>query len=355
MFVAAHLLALAVIAAPKPQTYSIAWRPDGTQIAIGGYKETRLLDVRTHKESPIFATVEAVRALAFSRDGKWLAAAGGLPARKGEVKIWDTGAQTVAQTISGHSDCIYAVAFSPDGATLATASYDKLIKLWDRATAKEIRTLREHIDSVYALAFTPDGKRLVSGAADRSVKVWDVATGTRLYTLSDATDGVNTIAVSPDGSRVAAGGLDKTVRVWRLGDKTGTIENTLIAHEDSILKIAWSPDGKYLATASADRTIKLLRAADLTEVRTFANQPDWVFGLEFAPDGKSFAAGRFDGTLQIYEVHAKVLASGSRPVGLSFFGLADTASPFPEIAHRQPPTRSTLSRRWASRAAPPSK
>jgi WD40 repeat protein len=64
----------------------------------------------------------------------------------------------------------------------------------------------------------------------------------------------------------------------------------------SILKLAWSPDGKYLASASADRTIKLFRAADLTEVRAIANQPDWPFGLAFSPDGKSLAAGLFNGT-----------------------------------------------------------
>ena len=142
------------------------------------------------------------------------------------------------------------------------------------------------------------------------MKIWDVATGTRLYTLSDPTDGINTIALSPDGSRVAAGGLDKTIRVWKLGEKEGAIENILIAHEDAILKLAWSPDGKYLASASADRTIKLFRAADLSEVRTMTNQPDWAFGLEFSPDGKSLAAGLFNGALEIYEVeHAKVLAA----------------------------------------------
>ena len=217
------------------------------------------------------------------------------------------------QTLTGHADCIYAVAFSPDGTMLATASYDKLIKLWDVATAKEVRTLRDHIDAVYALAFTPDGARLVSGAADRSVKIWDVASGTKLYTLSDATDGVNTVALSPDGQRVAAGGLDKTIRVWRLGEKEGSLQNTLIAHEDSILKLSWSPDGRYLASASADRSIKLFRAADLTEVRAIAALPDWAFGLEFAPNGKSFAAGLFNGLLQIYEVdNGKTLASKKR-------------------------------------------
>ena len=299
------------LAAPPSQIYSMAWRPDGVVVALGGYTEIRLVDAASRKPiATLSGHAEAVRALAFSRDGKLLAAAGGLPARSGEVKLWDVSSRSIVRTITGHADCIYAAAFSPDGATLATASYDKLIKLWDTASGKDVRTLRDHIDAVYALAFTPDGKRLVSGSADRSVKVWDTATGTRLYTLSDATDGISTIALSPDGQRVAAGGADKTIRIWRLDEKEGVLQNTLIAHEDTILKLAWSPDGRYLVSAAADRSIKLFHAADLTEVQAIAKLPDWAYGLEFAPNGKSFAAGFFNGLLQIYEVdHDKVLAS----------------------------------------------
>ena len=175
---AAHFLGLMALASPASQIYSLAWAPDGATIALGGYKETRLVDAHTKKTVATLAgSAEAVRSVAFSRDGRLLAAAGGLPARKGEVKIWNASTRALVTTIAGHADCIYAAAFSPDGATIATASYDKLIKLWDVSTGKEIRTLRDHIDSIYALAFTPDGKRLVSGAADRSVKIWDVATG----------------------------------------------------------------------------------------------------------------------------------------------------------------------------------
>jgi WD40 repeat protein len=305
--IAALFLALPLSAA---QIYSLAWSPDGATIALGGYKEVRLIDPARKPVATLPGESEAVRAVAFSRDGKYLAAAGGLPARKGEVKVWDVAARTVAVTIAGHSDCIYAAAFSPDGATLATASYDKLIKLWDAATGKEIRTLHDHIDAIYALAFTPDGKRLVSGSADRSVKIWDVATGQRLYTLSEPADGINAIALSPDGSRVAAGGFDKTIRIWRLGEKEGKLENSLIAHEDTILRLAWSPDGRYLASAAADRSVKLFQASDLTEVRNIAGVPDWAFGLGFAPNGKTLAAGFFNGQVQFYEVdHGKTLAS----------------------------------------------
>src|SRR5580700_11788372 len=118
---AAHFLGILALAAPASQIYSLAWAPDGATIALGGYKETRLVNSRTKKTIATLAgSAEAVRAVAFSQDGKLLAAAGGLPARKGEVKIWDLSTQTVKLTIAGNSDCVYAVAFSPGGSSIAT-------------------------------------------------------------------------------------------------------------------------------------------------------------------------------------------------------------------------------------------
>jgi WD40 repeat protein len=286
--------------AVKAQIGALAYRPDGKLIALGSYKEVRLADPTGKIVGALPGHAEQVRAVAFSPDGILLAAAGGLPARKGEVKIWDVEKRAVVRTIEGHTDCIYAVAFSPDGRMLATSSYDKFIKLWDVASGKEIRTLKDHIDAIYDLAFTPDGKRLLSAAADRTVKVWDTATGERLFTLGEPLDGLNTIAIHPSGKMVAAGGLDKTIRIWSLGDKSGKLINSLIAHEDTILRLAYSPDGKLLVSTAADKTIKIFKADDLTEVKTLSGQPDWVLALEFAPDGKSFAAGRFDGSLTIY-------------------------------------------------------
>ena len=290
----------------KAQIGALAYRPDGKLLALGTYKEVRLVDPASNSTvATLTGHAEAIRALAFSPDGKLLAAAGGLPARSGEVKIWDVEGRKEVLTIKGHADCIYAVAFSPDGKSIATSSYDTLIKLWSVESGQEIRTLKDHIDAVYALAFTPDGKRILSGAADRTVKVWDAGTGERLFTLSEPQDGLNTIALDPAGRLLAAGGVDKTIRIWSLDAKGGTLVNSLIAHEDSILHIAWSPDGKLLASSAADKTVKILNAADLSEVKTL-DQPDWVLSLAFSPDGKKLAAGRYDGSLQIYDM-AQVL------------------------------------------------
>ncbi|HZO56814.1 MAG TPA: c-type cytochrome domain-containing protein [Bryobacteraceae bacterium] len=288
--------------AVRPSVYAMAWNPNGTHVALAQFKTVTLADARTGKPiSKLEGHAETVRAIAISNDGRLLAAAGGIPGKRGEVKLWDLARREAILTFNGHDDCIYAAAFSPDGKLLATSSYDKLIKLWDTATGKEIRTLKDHIDAVYALAFTPDGRRLVSGSADRSVKVWNPATGERLYTMSEAIDGINSVVVSPDGKLVAAGGLDKSVRVWEIGEKEPKLLNSLMAHEDAILKLAWSPDGKTIASTAADRTIKLLRAADLTELKLIPGQPDWVYSLAFSPDGRTIAAGRFDGSLSLYD------------------------------------------------------
>jgi len=286
-------------AAPVTQIFDLAYSADGKLLALAGYREVRLMDASTRQQLAILnGHAGGVRAVAFSRDGRLLAAAGGLPARSGEVRIWDVAERKLLHTLRGHSDCIYGVSFSPDGQTVATASYDKLVKLWDVATEKEIRTYRDHIDAVYAVAFTPDGQRLLSGAADRTVKIWNAATGERLYTLSEPLDGINTIAIDPSGKFVAAGGLDKSIRMWSLGETGGTLLHSQIAHEDAILRLAWSPDGAELLSSSADKTVKLFRAADLSELQSF-REPDWVYGLQFAPHGKTFAIGRFDGSLTI--------------------------------------------------------
>jgi WD40 repeat protein len=205
------------------------------------------------------------------------------------------------RTMQGHKDCIYSIAWSLDGKLVASGSYDKMVKLWDATTGKELRNLQDHIDAVFAVAFSPDGKHLASASQDRTVKIWDVATGRRLYTLSDALDGLTSIAFSPSGDQVAAAGYDKTIYIWRLAEDDGHLIQSLIADEESLLALAWSRDGKMIVTASADGSIRF-RDSKLDMIGVVDKQPDWVEALDISPDGKWLAAGRYNGTLSLYDV-----------------------------------------------------
>lgn len=329
---AASAAASATLAIPdiKPQVpvvspvSSVRFSPDGKLLAVGSYRQVRLIEpVRegdlTEKpgsaqtpEEQVIATLDGhadyVRSLAFSPDGKLLAAAGGPCQRGGEIKIWDVASHVLVRTMQGHKDCIYSVAWSPDGKLLASGSYDKTIKLWDASSGAELKTLQDHIDAVFAVAFSPDGKRLASASQDRTVKIWDVATGQRLFTLSDASDGLNSLAYSPSGDEIAAAGYDKTIYIWRLGENDGHLVQSLIADEDSILALVWSPGGKTIVTSSSDGSIRFRDAATLNPVRVIDHQPDWVEALGISPDGKLLAAGRYDGSLSVYT------AAGSGPL-----------------------------------------
>jgi len=282
---------------------SLRFSPDGKLLAVGGYKEVRLLDPATGQSvATLEGHADLVRSIAFSPDGKYLAAAGGLPQRSGEIKIWDLATRQLVKTIAGHNDCIYSVAWSPDGKLLASGSYDKVVKLWDAETGRELRNLKDHIDAVFSVAFNPDGKRLASGAQDRTVKIWDVASGQRLFTLSDAQDGITSVCFRPGANQIAAAGYDKTIYVWNLTDTGGALAKSLIADEDSILALAYSPDGKVMVTSSADNSIRFRDADTLDPLRALGDQPDWVEALSVSPDGRWLAAGRYNGTLSLYDM-----------------------------------------------------
>lgn len=280
---------------------SVKFSPDGSILAVGGYQQVRLIDASSGRLlAELSGHADAVRSIAFSPDGKKLAAGGGEPQRGGEIRIWDTESHRLINTLKGHKDCIYSVAWSPDGKLIASGSYDKMVKLWDATTGKEVRNLQDHIDAVFAVAFSPDGKRLASASQDRTVKIWEVATSKRLYTLSDASDGLTSLVYSPAGDKLAAAGYDKTIYIWQLGDEDGHLLQSLIADEDSVLSLAWTRDGKTLVTASSDGSIRF-RDTNLDLKGIADRQSDWVEALDISPNGKWLAAGRYNGSLSLYD------------------------------------------------------
>ncbi len=305
---------------PRRAASAVACSRDGRLIAVGAYRQVRVLSAGTRTT---VRTVEGitgrVNAIAFSRDGSLLACGAGEPGVGGEVTLVavagpdDVGAGP--RTLRGHRDSIHALALSDDGRLLATGSYDRTIGLWSIESGELLRTLDGHNGAVFDVAFRPDGALLASASADRTVKIWNVSTGERLDTFSQSLKEIHALAFSPDGGRLAAGGEDRRIRVWEVSpsgaEGTSPLLHSRFAHEGAILDIAYSPDGQTMVSTARDGTVKLWDARAVAERTILEAQPDWPVAVAFTPDGRSFVVARLDGSLGFYD------ANGGREVRIA--------------------------------------
>jgi WD40 repeat protein len=303
-------------AAPPPAVTAVAYHPQGKSVVFAANNQLWLFNPdRGELLGRTSILSGRITALAFDPTGKWLAVAGGEAGKSGDVWLFRVESEgklssTPQLTFAGHKDAVYALAFSPDGKTLATTGYDRLIHLWDvspgqssgaAAIATPRLTLKDHSDTVYGLSFHPDGALLASAGADRAVKVWEIATGRRLYTLGDPTDWVYCVAWSPDKKHLAAGGVDKSVRVWEADKDGGKLVHSVFAHEKAVSRLAYTADGITLYSVGEDKVIKAWDAAKMTESKVYPRQPETVLAMALRPDGKQLAVGRFDGAASLVD------------------------------------------------------
>jgi WD40 repeat protein len=207
---------------------------------------------------------------------------------------------SLVRTLTGHTDWVNSVSFSPDGSLLASGSDDKTIKLWRVSDGSLVRTLTGHTNRVWSVSFSPDGSLLASGSWDKTIKLWRVSDGSLVRTLTGHTDWVNSVSFSPDGRLLASGSWDKTIKLWRVSD--GSLVRTLTRHPNVVYSVSFSPDGRLLASGSSDETIKLWRVSDGSLVRTLTGRTKWVQSVSFSPDGSLLASGSWDKTIKLWRV-----------------------------------------------------
>jgi WD40 repeat protein/mono/diheme cytochrome c family protein len=331
-----------------PVITALDFAPDGQLLAVSGYHEVLL-----HKAdgsglvARLVGLSERIQAVAFSPDGKSLAAAGGSPGRFGEVQVWDVAKKKLRLSVPVTADTLYGVSWSPDGTKIAFGCGDNTLRAIDSTSGQQVLFQGAHNDWVLDTVFSTDGDYLLSVGRDRSVKQTEVATQRFIDNITSITPGalkggLSAVALRPLKDRkmikrdletgggeklyceVLTGGADGTPRLYQIHRTTkrviGDDANKLREFEPlpgRINAVAFNKDGLLFAAGSSlDGTgvVRVYRADNGQRVSQAEGQPGPVFAVAFRPDGKAVAAAGFDGQVRLYDPQSGKLIKEFLPV-----------------------------------------
>ncbi|KAG1775637.1 hypothetical protein EV702DRAFT_1279780 [Suillus placidus] len=277
----------------ESEVKSIALSPDGKNVASGSQDgAVRLWDIDTCKVIAKWkGHTQKVVSVCWSRDGRRVLSG----SEDGTARQWDVEkGETILELIeTGHTAAaVWAVMYSPDMTLIATGGRDgpstarkfleSSVKIWDAETGKLVTTLKGHNDSVRCLAWTKDGKTLVSGSYDDSIRTWDTAKWEQTAVLEGHTHGgLFAIAISPNDRILASASYDKTARLWNL--ENGQPVSSPLQHAESVDSVSFSENGQLLVTGCRDKNVyswdvaAILREAGLNDLLLDPKANKWAF------------------------------------------------------------------------------
>ena len=275
----------------------IAYSPDGKLIAAAGALGTWLYDAESRAKFGLIAG--GAYTIAFNPNGDTLATASGSGRT---VHLWDVKTQKkVGDLLFPGKRGVTALTHTLDGTTLAVGYGNGDIALWDTETQTKTALLTTTSSVLWALAFSPDGQMLASGGyEDSTISLWDVRTQMLVGTFDghsrptrSTNHAVSSIAFSPDGKTLASGStIDCTLRVWDVASRAQTALLLELDTErlDGVNSVAFSPDGTLLASASNDGVVRMWNARTLKQIGKLETKSGGVTSIAFRPDGKILAS-----------------------------------------------------------------
>lgn len=303
----------------------LAFSPDGQSVASAGMDNTaRVWDTKGNKVQTLSPGINTVFSVAFDKAGRLVSA--GADAR---VKVWNPLSGRVLFDLAGHKGPVQAVAFSPDGARVASGGWDGSVRIWD---------VTGHQDIITDVAFSPNGKYLATSSIDQTVKLWDPTTLREIETLPKLTDEVTAVAFNQDSTLLAATSL-KFVGLWDVvsnkpvkllagataasfnprahqiatGREDGSIwlwpietegkARLLGQHASSVSALAFSHAGKTVASSAGFEPVKIWAAGSISkEVCSLGSGGDWVATMAFSLDDSTLVSGSLDGIVRLWDV-----------------------------------------------------
>ncbi len=274
----------------KGQANAIALSPDSTQLAVATGIGIWIYNTNTGVEIALLTGhTDQVASVAYSPDGRTLASGS-----SGEIRLWDPSTQEHKITFVGQE--ARSLAYSPDGQTLA-AVRSQGVDLLNAQTGERKSFLSGHTYPVEALAFSADGKKLATATGsdeDKPIRLWNTHTGQLLQTLNGHTRYVHSLVFSPDNSTLASGGWDGTIRLWdpNTGEQTRTIKWWNVS-------LTYSPDGKRIAVGSGARLL-LLDANTGKRQQTLFGHTSGIKSIVYSSDGSTLVSSSWDGSSRFW-------------------------------------------------------
>jgi WD40 repeat protein len=239
----------------------LAWCADARLATAGADKRIHIWEMPKGKALYSLTASAVVRALAAAPDGKRLASA-----EEAAVQLWDATTGKATSRLTGPTDGLLGVAFSPDGTRLAAGGYESRLYLWDLGTGKKqfdvpayppipANTEERPLTVVGAVAFSPDGKEVAAGGADGRIHLFSTVDGKLLRSLAGHTSAVTSLTYHPGGTLLISGSKDGSVRLW--APANGQALKTLEGHTAWVQGVTLLEKGTRLASVSADQTVRL--------------------------------------------------------------------------------------------------
>ena len=300
-------LDLMTIPAHVGSAQTAAFSPNGALIASGGQdKLVKIFSAEAGEElRQLIGHGEKVNALAFSPSGTMLATASGSDKNSTDnsVRLWNPTTGELLGTLLGHSEMVCSLAFSPDGHRLASAGADHQIILWDVPQRREERRLQGHKGPVLGLAFHPDGDLLASTGwiPESLVNVWNVRDGTLIKVLSCGKWGIACVTFNHDGAVLAAAGKDGSIYRWKTTDFSSMKS---LSGPIFMSSLAYHPKRDEIAISCRDAAFIVSGTQKDNEfLRTFEGPQGQAWSMGYDRDGKRVVVAFADGTLRVFDAN----------------------------------------------------